>query len=74
MQMDFFSVYRPHKESISKEINNNELNLHSMIKLSGWLCYTDADINQNALQAENVVAAFFMRIRDVKRMHADSRR
>ena len=65
MQMEFFQCLRPHKDSISKEINNNELSLHSMIKLSGWLCYTDADINQNALQAENVVAAFF---------YADSRR
>ena len=43
-----------------------------MIKLSGRLRYTDADINQNTLQAENVLAAFFngpyMRIRDVKRI------
>ena len=60
MQMLFFSVYRPHKESISKEINNNELNSHRMIKLSGWLRYTDADINQNALQAENFLALFLM--------------
>ena len=30
-----------------------------MIKLLGWLRYADADINQNALQAENVLAAFF---------------
>ena len=36
-----FSVcYRPYKESISKEMNNdNDLNLHSMTKLSGWLRY-----------------------------------
>ena len=28
------------KELISKEMNNdNDLNLHSMTKLSGWLCY-----------------------------------
>ena len=28
------------KESISKEMNNdNDLNLHSMTKLSGWLHY-----------------------------------
>ena len=35
----FFCVYRPYKESISKEMNNEVLNLHSMTKLSGWLRY-----------------------------------
>ena len=36
MLCKFFCVYRPYKESISKEMNN-DLNLHSMTKLSGWL-------------------------------------
>ena len=27
---NFFCVYRPYKESISKEMNNDDLNLHSM--------------------------------------------
>ena len=32
----FFCVYRPYKESISEEMNNdNDLNFHSMTKLSG---------------------------------------
>ena len=31
------SVYKPYKESISKEYNDNDLNLRSMTKLSGWL-------------------------------------
>ena len=36
----FFSVYELYKESISKEMNNdNELNLYSMTKSSGWLRY-----------------------------------
>ena len=40
MQMQIFCVYRPYKELISKEMNNdNDLNLHSMTKLSGWLRY-----------------------------------
>ena len=40
MLCKFFCVYRPYKESISKEMNNdNDLNLHSMAKLSGWLRY-----------------------------------
>ena len=40
MQMGIFCVYRPYKESISKEMNNdNDLNFHSMTKLSGWLRY-----------------------------------
>ena len=39
MQMHFFSVYIPYKESISNEMNNDNLNLHSM-KVSRWLCYT----------------------------------
>ena len=31
-----FCIYRPYRESISKEMNNdNDLNLHSMTKLSG---------------------------------------
>ena len=34
-----FCVYRPYKESISKKMNNDDLNLHSMTKLSGWLCH-----------------------------------
>ena len=34
-----FSVYRPCEESISKEVNNDDLNLHSMTKMSGWLGY-----------------------------------
>ena len=38
--MQIFCVYRPYKESISKEMNNdNDLNLHSMTKLSSWLRY-----------------------------------
>ena len=40
MLCKFFCVYRPYKESISKEMNNdNDLNLHSMTKLSGCLRY-----------------------------------
>ena len=36
----FFWVYRSYKESISKEMNNdNDLKLHSMTKLPGWLRY-----------------------------------
>ena len=38
----FFCVYRPYKESISKEMNNdNDLNLHSMtesVELASLLC------------------------------------
>ena len=34
-----FSVYKPYKEPIPKEMNNDDLNLHSMTKLSGWLRY-----------------------------------
>ena len=37
-----FSVfnYGPYKEGISKEMNNdNDLNLHSMPKLLGWLTF-----------------------------------
>ena len=41
---EFFCVYRPYKESISKEMNNDsDLNLHSMTKLSGWLRYWVVD-------------------------------
>ena len=38
---NFFCAYRPYKESISKEMNNsdNDLNLYSMTKLSGWVHY-----------------------------------
>ena len=33
----FFCVYRTYNESISKEMNNdNDSNLHSWTKLSGW--------------------------------------
>ena len=33
-------VYRPYKESISKEMNNdNDLNLHLHYQMSGWLRY-----------------------------------
>ena len=36
----FFCVYKPYKELIPKEMNtDNNLNLHSMAKLSGWLRY-----------------------------------
>ena len=36
MLCKFFCVYRPYKESISTEMNNdNDLNLHSMTKLLG---------------------------------------
>ena len=45
MQIKFFIVYRLHKESISKEIknDNDNLNLHTMTKLSGWLRYCRAE-------------------------------
>ena len=36
---NFFYVYKPYKESISIEMNNDDLNLHSMTKLSGRLRY-----------------------------------
>ena len=32
----YFCVYKPYKESISKEMKN-DLNFHSMTKQSGWL-------------------------------------
>ena len=36
----FFCVYRPYKGLISKTMNNDDdLNLRSMTKLSGWLRY-----------------------------------
>ena len=36
----FFCVYRPYKESISEEMNNdNDLNLHLHDQMSGWLRY-----------------------------------
>ena len=36
----FFCVYRPYKESISTETNNNnDLNLHLHDQMSGWLRY-----------------------------------
>ena len=36
----FFCVYRPYKEPISKEMNNNnDLNLHLHDQMSGWLRY-----------------------------------
>ena len=35
---NFFGVYRPYKESISKEMNNdNDSNLHLHDQMSGWL-------------------------------------
>ena len=35
-----FSVFIDYKrESVSKEMNDNDLNLHSMTKSSGWLRY-----------------------------------
>ena len=34
----FLHLYRLKRESISKEMND-DLNLHSVTKLSGWLCY-----------------------------------
>ena len=33
---DIFCVYRPYKESVSEEMSN-DLNFHSITKLSGWL-------------------------------------
>ena len=33
----FFCSYRPYKEPISKEMNNDDSNLHNMTKLSCWL-------------------------------------
>ena len=40
MQIQIFSVHKPYNESISREMNNdNDLNLQSMTKLSGWLRY-----------------------------------
>ena len=39
-QNKFFCVYKPYKESISKEMNaNNNLNLHLHDQMSGWLRY-----------------------------------
>ena len=62
----FFCVYRPYKESISKEMNNdNDLNLHSMTKLSGWLrycLYFRAVTNKaESLRPDSTPAKFFAR-------------
>ena len=35
----FLFIHRIYKESISKEMNNDDLNLHSMTLLTGWLRY-----------------------------------
>ena len=41
----FFCVYRPYKEPISKEINNdNHLNLHLHDQMSGWLRYCSRSV------------------------------
>ena len=41
----FFCVYRPHKEPISKEMNNdNHLNLHLHDQMSGWLRYCSRSV------------------------------
>ena len=43
----FFCIYRPYKESISKEMNNdNDLNLHLHDQMSGWLRYWTAGHGQ----------------------------
>ena len=39
MQIQIFNVNRPYRDSISKEMNDNDLNLQSMTKLLSWLCY-----------------------------------
>ena len=40
MQMQIFLCFRPYKESISEEMNNdNDLNLHLHDQMSGWLRY-----------------------------------
>ena len=40
----FFCVYRPYKESISKEMNNDNLNLHLHDQMSVWLRYCSRHI------------------------------
>ena len=35
----FLRLSRPYKESISKEMNNDDLNLYGVTKLPGRLCY-----------------------------------
>ena len=41
----FFCVYRPYKEPISKEINNdNHLNLHLHDQMSDWLRYCSRSV------------------------------
>ena len=35
----FLRLYRLYKEYISKEMNNDDLNLHSVTKLAGWRGY-----------------------------------
>ena len=32
----FFCIYRPYKESISKEMNNDDFNLHWHDQMLGW--------------------------------------
>ena len=39
MWSEISGVYRPYKESISKEMNNDDLNLHLHDQMSGWLRY-----------------------------------
>ena len=42
MHMQIFCVYRPYKESITKEMNNDiaiDLTLHLHDQMSGWLRY-----------------------------------
>ena len=55
-------MYISYKELISKEMNNdNDLNLHSMTKLSGWLCYCDKAllVLMKVLLIENIEIHFF---------------
>ena len=55
----FFSVYRPYKESISKEMNNDDLNLHSMTKLPGWLRYWFSD---EVMKTKNKTKTYLTRL------------
>ena len=43
-----YERYRSYKESISKEMNNdNNPNLHSMTNMSGWLRYCNRESQNN---------------------------
>ena len=65
MQCNFFCVYRPYKESISKEMNNDDLNLHLHDQIVGLASL----LVKISVRNRNIIYQIYTKIANIAKLY-----